>query len=124
MRVTPQPVLPDYGGACITSVVPSLLGRRPQPWLPAPAVDADQVVLLVLDGLGWQQLGERPHLAPTLTAMTGGPITTVVPSTTATALTSIATGQPPCAHGVMGYRVRVAGTGAEGLDEVARAYDA
>ena len=42
--------------------------------------------------------------------MTGGPITTVVPSTTATALTSIATGEAPCRHGVMGYRVRVEGT--------------
>ena len=118
MSLRPQPVLPDYGGACITSVVPALLRRTPQPWLPAAATDAEQVVLLVLDGLGWKQLQERSHLAPALTAMTGGPITTVVPSTTATALTSIATGQPPCAHGVMGYRVRVEGTGPEGQDEV------
>jgi hypothetical protein len=50
--------------------------------------------------------------------MTGGPITTVVPSTTATALTSIATGERPCHHGVVGYRVRVGGTGPEGEDEV------
>src|SRR3954468_1387466 len=118
MLLPPQPVLPDYGGACLTSLVPALLGRRPQSWLPALATAADQVVLLVLDGLGWQQLGERPDLAPTLSAMTGGPITTVVPSTTATALTSIATGQPPCRHGVVGYRVRTAGTGPEGQDEV------
>jgi hypothetical protein len=32
-----------------------------------------------------------------------------VPSTTAAALTSIATGRPPAAHGIMGYRMRVGG---------------
>ena len=35
------------------------------------------------------------------------PITTVAPSTTATALTSITTGLPPGEHGVMGYRIAV-----------------
>src|SRR3954468_40472 len=114
----PEPVLPDYGGACISSVVPALLGRTSRPWLPAAATDARQVVLLVLDGLGWDQLRERAPVAPTLAAMTGSAITSVVPSTTATALTSIATGGPPCAHGVVGYRVRVEATGPEGQDEV------
>ncbi len=87
----PIPLLPDYGGACLDSVVPAILARheRPSPLLPEPVLGADQVVLLVLDGLGWEQLQERPHLTPTLTAMTGGPITTVAPSTTATALTSL-----------------------------------
>jgi hypothetical protein len=41
--------------------------------------------------------------------MAGGPITTVAPSTTATALTSITTGLPPGEHGVMGYRIAVGG---------------
>jgi predicted AlkP superfamily pyrophosphatase or phosphodiesterase len=106
------PVLPDYGGACVDTVVPAILGRRggAPSWLPAPAATADQVVLLVLDGLGWEQLQERSHLAPTLTAMAGGPITTVAPSTTATALTSLTTGSRPAAHGLVGYRVRVSGT--------------
>jgi predicted AlkP superfamily pyrophosphatase or phosphodiesterase len=107
MTEQPAPLLPDYGGACLDAVVPAILGRRKvcPPWLPAPVVEADQVVLLVLDGLGWEQLKERPHLAPTLTAMTGGPITTVAPSTTATALTSLTTGTPPATHGVVGYRI-------------------
>lgn len=106
----PAPVLPDYGGACIDGVVPALMGRAdgpPPAWLPAEAAGADQVVLLVLDGLGWLQLGERASLAPTLSAMSGGPITSVAPSTTAVALTSITTGRPPAGHGVVGYRVRV-----------------
>jgi predicted AlkP superfamily pyrophosphatase or phosphodiesterase len=102
-----DPVVPAYGGACLTSVVPSLLGDRTESWLPAPVAEARQVVLLVLDGLGWEQLQERRHLAPTLAAMAGGPITSVAPTTTATALTSITTGAPPAEHGVVGYRVHV-----------------
>jgi predicted AlkP superfamily pyrophosphatase or phosphodiesterase len=104
-----KPVLPDYASGCISNLVPALLepGDRTPAWLPAIAAEADQVVLLVLDGLGWEQLTERAHLAPTLSAMVGGPITSVAPSTTATALTSIATGLPPGEHGVVGYRVAV-----------------
>jgi hypothetical protein len=75
--------------------------------VPEPARRARQVVLLVLDGLGWDQLGRRAHLAPMLTSMAGGAITSVAPTTTATALTSITTGLPPAEHGVVGYRVRV-----------------
>jgi predicted AlkP superfamily pyrophosphatase or phosphodiesterase len=65
--------------------------------------------MLVVDGLGWEQLQERRHLAPTLGAMEGGPITTVAPSTTATALTSITTGLTPGEHGLIGYRIDVGG---------------
>ena len=115
-----QPVLPDYGGACLSSVVPALLDRfgpDVAPWLPAPAQGARQVVLLVLDGLGWEQLrADRAH-APTVAAGQGGPITSVVPTTTATALTSITTGRPPADHGVVGYRMRVDGADGQG-DEV------
>ncbi|WP_426572604.1 alkaline phosphatase family protein [Aquihabitans sp. McL0605] len=104
-----KPVLPDYGGACISNIVPALLDGSVEPpsWIPSAAIDTGQVVLLVLDGLGWDQLQERKHLAPTLASMVGGPITSVSPSTTATALTSIATGLAPGEHGVMGYRVAV-----------------
>ncbi len=106
----PEPVLPDYRGACIANVYPALRQLDgPPPWAPAPVAHAQQVVLLVLDGLGWEQLGERTDLAPTLAAMGGGPITSVVPTTTATALTSITTGCPPAVHEVVGYRVRVGG---------------
>jgi hypothetical protein len=76
--------------------------------VPEAAV-ADQVVLLTLDGLGWEQLQERRHLAPTIASMAGGPITTVAPSTTATALTSLVTGLAPGDHGIVGYRMDVEG---------------
>jgi len=104
--------LPDYGGACLSNVVPELLrppGRRTAPWLPEPLREARQIVLLVLDGLGWDQLGARREVAPTLAAMAGGPITSVAPTTTATALTSIVVGRPPADHGIVGYRLRVDG---------------
>jgi predicted AlkP superfamily pyrophosphatase or phosphodiesterase len=104
-------LLPAYDGACITNVVPALLHPPDAApgWLPSLANEAEQVVLLVVDGLGWNQLAERRSLAPTLGAMQGGPITTVAPSTTATALTSITTGLPPGEHGVVGYRIAVEG---------------
>ena len=104
-----SPVLPDYGDACITNVSAALrhpTGKPPY-WVPEPALGARQVVLLVLDGLGWDQLTPRQTVAPTLAAMLGGPITSVAPTTTATALTSITTGLPPAGHGIVGYRVRV-----------------
>jgi len=95
----------------VTNVVPALLGHPDDAprWLPAVAVDTRQVVLFVLDGMGWEQLAARRPLAPTLSAMEGGPITTVAPSTTSTALTSITTGLPPGEHGIVGYRMAVHG---------------
>lgn len=102
-------VLPDYNGACISGIVPALLDPSSNwpAWIPEVAADAEQVVLLVLDGIGWNQLVDRRHLAPTMAAMVGGPITSVAPSTTATALTSISTGVAPGLHGIMGYRMVV-----------------
>lgn len=79
------------------------------PWLPAAAAGAERIVLLVIDGLGWNQLASRRASTPTLNGMDGGPITTVAPSTTATALTSISTGLPPGEHGIVGYRFAVHG---------------
>lgn len=101
-----DPLLPDYGGAYLGNVYAALSGA-PAPWL--PFTPGRQNVLLVLDGLGWEQLQARRSLAPFLSSMVGGPITSVVPTTTATALTSIATGMPPAVHEVVGYRVRIEG---------------
>ena len=48
-------------------------------------------------------------IAPTIAAMAGGAITTVAPSTTATALSSITTGLTPGEHGLIGYRIVLGG---------------
>src|SRR5262245_1067812 len=98
-------VLPEYGGRGVPGIVPALcgparLGDRPD-WFPASARGAKQAVLLVLDGLGWDQLKDLRSRTPTMAKMDGGPITTVAPSTTATALTSIATGLTPGEHGIV-----------------------
>lgn len=112
--MAPDPVRPAYSGANVRGIVPALLApgrdRRPRPvWMPEAAWGADAVVLLVLDGLGWEQLRQRADIAPTLSALVGGPITTVAPSTTATALTSITTGLTPGEHGLVGYRIEIGG---------------
>jgi hypothetical protein len=104
-----EPVHPDFDGASIAGLVPGLLGGRRLPWLPPVALDAEAVVLLVLDGLGWQALGEHAARMPTISGMDGGAITTVVPSTTSTALTSISTGLTPAQHGIVGFRMLVDG---------------
>jgi hypothetical protein len=102
-------VLPALDGASVAGIVPALVGGRGGDWLPEIVHDAPAVVLLVLDGLGWNALQEHAHRLPTISGMAGGPITTVVPSTTATALTSICTGLTPAQHGVLGYRMVVGG---------------
>ena len=110
-RPVAEPLVPDYAGACLNNVVPVMLERvRPLPaWMPAFVADASQVVLLLIDGLGFDQLSVRHHLTPTLAGMQGGAISTVAPSTTATALSSLALGCPPGEHGVVGYRINVGG---------------
>jgi hypothetical protein len=112
----PEPVLPDWRGPSLHRVVPTLLGLLADPgaatlpaWFPEAVVGADQVVLLVIDGLGEEQLRERRSLAPVLAGGVGGPITSVAPSTTACALTTLVTGRVPAEHGVVGYRVALDG---------------
>jgi len=106
-----SPVVPAYHDACVTALVPALLeGSAAPTWLPGEVLQARRILLLVLDGLGWLQLRDRTEVAPTLTDMAGGPITTVAPSTTAAALTSISTGLPPGEHGMVGYRIAVGGS--------------
>jgi len=106
------PRLPDYEGGCIANLVPRIVtGRAAAPdgadWIPEVAEHARQIVLLVVDGLGWKQLRSRATLAPTLSAGAGidRAITSIAPTTTAAALTSITTGRPPASHGVLGYRL-------------------
>jgi len=111
----PAPVVPDFAGRCLTRVVPGILGHLggraaavPE-WMPEPVLASRQVVLLVVDGLGAEQLAARRELAPALCSGVGTVLTSVAPSTTAAALTSLTTGLPPAAHGVVGYRVAVDG---------------
>ncbi len=109
-----RPIIPDYAGANVRGILPALLGPAswatglPE-WMPAPVRDARAAVVLVVDGLGWDQLQDHRDLMPTLAAMDGGAIHTVAPTTTATALSSIATGLTPGEHGIIGYRIVLGG---------------
>jgi hypothetical protein len=104
----PVPVIPDYSGANLTGIIPGCLlgtsGRRPH-WFPQPLQEAERIVLLVIDGLGYEQLQRHAHIAPNLMSLVGGSITTIAPSTTASALTSLVTGASPAEHGIVGYRM-------------------
>ena len=63
---------------------------RTRSWIPEVARHADAVVLLVLDGLGWNSAQEHAAILPTMHAHAGRPRSRPsAPSTTATALTSI-----------------------------------
>jgi predicted AlkP superfamily pyrophosphatase or phosphodiesterase len=98
---------PDYADANLVNVVPALLGIRRVAWLPEVVEGAASVVLLVLDGVGWDAIASNPDVMPELAAMQGRAIATVVPSTTPAALTSLTTGLPPARHGITGFRMRV-----------------
>lgn len=109
-----EPVRPDWDGACLPAIAPALLahlddGAALPSWMPAPVSGATAVVLLVLDGVGWRAVDARRSRLPVLGSLSGGAATSVVPSTTGAALTSIATGVPPARHGIMGYRMVTGG---------------
>lgn len=106
---TPTPTIPDYGGASTLSVLPALTWGTPSAVLPEGVVGAERVVVLVIDSLGWVQLQDYLEHAPTLASMTGSPVTTTAPSTTAVALTSLSTGVAPGEHGIVGYRFPIGG---------------
>lgn len=101
---------PDFSGSSTISIMPALTWGVPSPTIPDDVAGAERIVLLVLDSLGWMQLEERRAIAPVLSALNGGPATTVAPSTTAAALTSISTGVPPGEHGIVGYRFPAGGS--------------
>lgn len=94
---------PRYGAASLADLLPSVCDglRVPGAWDILGLGPCDQVVVLLVDGLGWHQLREHAALAPTIAAAARRWITTVTPSTTATALTSLGTGLPAGQHGVV-----------------------
>ncbi len=107
-------MLPRYGERSLCEVLPSAVSAIGAPgWqnlLNLPS--ASSYVVLLVDGLGWQLLGEHADDAPYLASLLPGsdPLTSGVPSTTATSLTCIGTGLPTGRHGVVGFTSRIPGT--------------
>jgi len=103
---------PDYSGGGIVNLTSSLvqaLGGEASPlYPPVPCLDmdvlddAETIILVVIDGLGYEYLMRqeaggflRRHLKTSLTS--------VFPSTTATAITTYLTGTAPQQHGLTGW---------------------
>lgn len=109
-------VAPRYGDRALSDLLPSVAGAMGfagfDDRLGLPA--GQRYVVVLVDGLGWHQLRRHRDLAPYLASLLDGrpPLTSGVPSTTATSLTSLGTGLPPGQHGVVGYTSRIPGTNA------------
>lgn len=114
MVANPEPpgiVRPDYRGGGIVNLMASIrvaLGGGQGPYPPLTSLPAEalrgrrSLVLLVIDGLGERFLlraGGRTALAGHLR----GRMTSVFPSTTATAITAFLTGVGPQQHGLVGW---------------------
>ena len=108
-------VLPDYQGRSILNLVESLarlLGAAPQadvmPLRDGLSLDGERpgkIVLLILDGLGDAYLRTRGGGSRLLAARRGS-LTSVFPSTTASAVTTFLTGLAPAVHGLNGWVTR------------------
>jgi len=104
---------PDYHGKGIANLMTSLImgsGGIPGPCPPLNALPPTEVakyrnlVLLVLDGLGYNYLRRHPE-AEWLNANLAGSMTSVFPSTTASAITTFLTGDAPMQHAITGWHM-------------------
>src|SRR6476620_10649838 len=120
---TPELVLPAYNGGCVGNLAASVLAAfnvdvsaELLPPVSAEVLDPQQLsdarvlVLVVIDGLGFEVLrramarGAAPGFA---NLGDPGRLTSVFPSTTAAALTSIQNGLAPAQHGMAGYTLNL-----------------
>jgi hypothetical protein len=106
------PSSPSYSHRSLASVLPALLGALGVPGAP-PALAVPPVraaALLLVDGLGSELLRRHAADAPFLASLPdAGPLTVGFPSSTATSLTTLGTGVPPGAHGLLGIVQRTDG---------------
>ena len=69
-------------------------------------------LLFLIDGFGFDTLATYADAMPTMSRMFNhGRVQTAFPSTTATSLATLTTGQLPGAHGMLGYTVQVPRSG-------------
>ena len=69
-------------------------------------------LLFLIDGFGFDTLATYADAMPTISRMFNyGRIQTAFPSTTATSLATLTTGELPGAHGMLGYTVQVPRSG-------------
>ncbi|MCX6463667.1 MAG: alkaline phosphatase family protein [Pseudonocardiales bacterium] len=105
-------VLPRYGRASLAEVLPAVLGALGEPGPPSDVVlpPAPAVAVLLVDGLGAELLRDHAADAPFLASLPdAGPLTVGFPSSTSISITSLGTGLPPGAHGMVGISFRADG---------------
>ena len=112
-RALTAPPAPAFGGGSLADVLPAVLAGLDVPGA-AATMQLDpgrQVCLVLIDGLGWNALRAHPGEAPFLTSLLDAPgsraITSVFPTTTPIALTSLGTGLSPGEHGIVGLMLRL-----------------
>jgi hypothetical protein len=105
-------ILPDYGGGSIANLMCSIAAAFGVPHAACPPLrDAlpalarrSHLVLVVVDGLGYHHL-MRGAAASTLARHAQRSLTSVFPSTTASAITTFLTGATPAEHGLIGWHM-------------------
>ena len=107
------PLVPLYGSSALSDLTPSLLAAlgltgHPNPLGIAPVANA---CLLLIDGLGWDLVGQNRKHAPFLAKLAeqGTSISAGFPSSTAVSIASLGTGKTPGEHGIVGYTMSVPG---------------
>lgn len=106
----PTVVAPDYRGGGLLNLIASCANARggvvSHPTLsalpPAELACARNVVLILIDGLGYNYLVTRGQ-GSAIAARIAGRMTSVFPSTTASAITTTFTGLTPAEHGLTGW---------------------
>src|SRR6185295_16242702 len=98
---------PDYAGGSLVNLMASIALSRGGKALHAPLrnldlAEARNVVLLIIDGLGDRLLARRAA-GGELARRRRGAMTSVFPSTTASAITTSYTGRTPLEHGLTGW---------------------
>lgn len=123
LKASQDILMPNYDGYGLANLTPSISRWLGGPDLPAP-VFADailkhfapgykRVVLLLVDALGYNQLvslmeqGQADFWQRNLGKSKLIPLTSISPSTTSSALTTIWTGATPLEHGIIGYEMWV-----------------
>ncbi len=114
-------ILPAYNGQSILNIpatvcqafgIPPIhsVPLRPEVF-PIPAEDIKRIIIILMDGLAlsrftsWLDEGKIPAWNRLLSSGHLAPITSISPSTTSAAMTTLWTGHSASEHGVMGYEV-------------------
>ena len=119
----PESIMPSYDGFGLSNLTATVSHWLGGPALPNPVFNQiilekfgnkyKKVIVLLVDALGYRQLkdimamGKAEFLRRGLEHGVLMPITSISPSTTASALTTLWTGADPNAHGIIGYEMWV-----------------